>query len=149
MVKNLFVLIYYKKYYILFINVLKIFFLIITWAIGVYYTMKLRHLLTGTILTVSLLAGHCRHSLCSSAKGRFETVNSTTISGWAYNSSTPDDALNVRISIKDKNTGKKFSPQRMTAGEYSDELYGSGKGNGCHAFTLSMDWSSRPMAYIW
>ena len=32
----------------------------------------------------------------------------------------------------------------MTAGEYSDKLYGSGKGNGCHAFTLNMDWSALP-----
>ena len=106
--------------------------------------MKLRHLLTGTILTVSLLAATAVTAFAAAPKGRFETVNSTTISGWAYNSSTPDDALNVRISIKDKNTGEEVFSQRMTAGEYSDELYGSGKGNGCHAFTLSMDWSSLP-----
>ena len=106
--------------------------------------MKLRHLLTGAILTVSLLAATAITVLAAAPKGRFKTVNSTTISGWAYNSSTPDDALNVRISIKDKNTGEEVFSQRMTAGEYSEELYGSGKGNGCHAFTLSMDWSSLP-----
>ena len=106
--------------------------------------MKLRHLLTGTILTVSLLAATAITALAAAPKGRFETVNSTTISGWAYNSSTPDDALNVRISVKDKNTGEEVFSQRMTAGEYSDELYGSGKGNGCHAFTLNMDWSALP-----
>ena len=111
--------------------------------------MKLRHLLTGTILTVSLLAATAITALAAAPKGRFETVNSTTISGWAYNSSTPDDALNVRISVKDKNTGEEVFSQRMTAGEYSDELYGSGKGNGCHAFTLNMDWSACPMAFIW
>ena len=60
--------------------------------------MKLRHLLTGAILTVSLLAATAITALAAAPKGRFETVNSTTISGWAYNSSTPDDALNVRIS---------------------------------------------------
>ncbi len=106
--------------------------------------MKLRHLLTGTILTVSLLAATAITALAAAPKGRFETVNSTTISGWAYNSSTPDDALNVRISVKDKNTGEEVFSQRMTAGEYSDKLYDSGKGNGCHAFTLNMDWSALP-----
>ena len=106
--------------------------------------MKVRHLLTGAILTVSLLAATAITVLAAAPKGRFKTVNSTTISGWAYNSSTPDDALNVRISIKDKNTGEEVFSQRMTAGEYSDELYGSGKGNGCHAFTLNMDWSALP-----
>ena len=55
--------------------------------------MKLRHLLTGTILTVSLLAATAVTAFAAAPKGRFETVNSTTISGWAYNSSTPDDAL--------------------------------------------------------
>ena len=74
--------------------------------------MKLRHLLTGTILTVSLLAATAVTAFAAAPKGRFETVNSTTISGWAYNSSTPDDALNVRISIKDKNTGgRSFLPE--------------------------------------
>ena len=57
--------------------------------------MKLRHLLTGAILTVSLLAATAITVLAAAPKGRFKTVNSTTISGWAYNSSTPDDALNV------------------------------------------------------
>ena len=72
--------------------------------------MKLRHLLTGTILTVSLLAATAVTAFAAAPKGRFETVNSTTISGWAYNSSAPDDALNVYPS-KIRIQGKKFSPR--------------------------------------
>lgn len=111
--------------------------------------MKLRHLLTGTILTISLLAAAAITSFAATSKGRFETVNDTTISGWAYNSGSPDDALNVRISIKDKNTGEEVFSQRLTAAEYRDELYSSGKGNGCHGFTIDMDWSAYPAgAYL-
>ena len=85
--------------------------------------MKLRHLLTGTILTISLLAASAVTAFAAVSKGRFETVDSTTISGWAYNSDSPDDALNVMITIKNKNTGEEVFSQRMTAGEYSDKLY--------------------------
>lgn len=106
--------------------------------------MKLRHLLTGAILTISVLAATAVTAFAAVSKGRFETVNDTTISGWAYNSGSPDDALNVRISIKDKNTGEEVFSQRLTAGEYREELYTSSKGNGCHGFTINMDWSSYP-----
>lgn len=106
--------------------------------------MKLRHLLTGAILGISLAAAAALTSFAAVSKGRFETVNSTAISGWAYNSSSPDDALNVRISITDKNSGQEVFSQKLTAGEYRDELYKSHKGNGCHGFTINIDWSSYP-----
>ena len=106
--------------------------------------MKLRHLLTGTILTISLLAASAVTAFAAVSKGRFETVDSTTISGWAYNSDSPDDALNVMITIKNKNTGEEVFSQRISAGEYREGLYKENRGNGCHGFTINMDWSAYP-----
>ena len=107
--------------------------------------MKLRHLLTGTILTVSLLAATAVTAFAAAPKGRFETVNSTTISGWAYNSSTPDDALNVRISIKDKNTGEEVFSQRITAMSFTAAE------KAMAVMPLPSAWTGAPcpMAYIW
>ncbi len=106
--------------------------------------MKFRHLLTGTILTISLLAASAVTAFAAVSKGRFETVDSTTISGWAYDSDSPDDALNVMITIRNKNTGEEVFSQRISAGEYREALYKENRGNGCHGFTINVDWSAYP-----
>ena len=110
--------------------------------------MKLRHLLTGTILTVSLLAATAVTAFAAAPKGRFETVNSTTISGWAYNSSTPDDALNVRISVKDKNTGEEVFSQRQPE---NTAMSFTAAEKAMAVTPLPSAWTGAPcpMAYIW
>lgn len=104
--------------------------------------MKLRHFLTGSILTISILAATAITAFAAT-KGRFETVDSTAITGWAFNNEA-DRPLNVWISIKNKNTGEEVFSQRITAGEYKEDLYKKGMGNGCHGFTLKIDWSAYP-----
>lgn len=116
----------------------------INWAIGGNKYMKFRHLLTGTILTISILTASAITAFAAVSKGRFETVDGTTISGWAYNSDSPDDALNVMITITNKNTGEEVFSRRMSAGEYWEKLDTENKGNGCHGFTIDIDWSAYP-----
>ena len=106
--------------------------------------MKFRHLLTGTILTISILAATAVTAFAAVSKGRFETVDSNVISGWAYNSDSPDHALNVLITITNKNTGEEVFSRRMSAGEYREDLYKDNKGNGCHGFTIDIDWDAYP-----
>lgn len=111
--------------------------------------MKLRHLFTGAILTAGLMAATALTSLAAGAgnasiKGRFETTDSSVISGWAYDSSSSDESLTVRISITDQESGEEVFSHKITANEYRQDLYDSGKGNGCHGFTYSMDWSRLP-----
>lgn len=106
--------------------------------------MKLRHLLTGTILTISILTAASFTSLAAVSKGRFETVDDTAISGWAYNSDSADEVLNVLITVTNKDTGEEVFSQRASAGEYRESLYKEHKGNGCHGFTLKIDWSAYP-----
>ena len=106
--------------------------------------MKFRHLITGIFLTISILAAAAFTAFAAAPKGRFETVDSSTISGWAYDSSSPDKALNLRISITSKGTGEEVFSQKVTAGEYRDKLFSENKGNGCHGFTISVDWDSYP-----
>lgn len=106
--------------------------------------MKFRHLLTGSILTISILAAAAFPAFAAVSKGRFETVDSAAISGWAFNSGSPDDALNVMITIKNKNTGEEVFSRKISAGEYREHLYKEGMGNGCHGFTIDIDWSAYP-----
>lgn len=104
--------------------------------------MKLRHLLTGTILTVTFLAATAFTAFAAVSKGRFETADDTAITGWAYNSDAFDKALTVQISIKKESTGEEVLSRRLCANEYREDLYRESKGNGCHGFTLNVDWSS-------
>ena len=106
--------------------------------------MKFRHVLTGLVFTMGILAATALTSLAAIPTGRFEAVNSTAVCGWAYNSSAPNDALTVRISITNKETGEEVFSQQVSAGEYRQSLYNKNKGNGCHGFTLSMDWTAYP-----
>ena len=106
--------------------------------------MKFRHLLTGTLFTICMLAATSLTAFASASRGQFESVTDTAITGWAYDGSSPDEALNVRITIKNKATGEEVFSQKLCAGEYRESLYEKGKGNGCHGFTLTVDWSAYP-----
>ncbi len=106
--------------------------------------MKFRHILTGTFFTISLLAAAAFTSFAAVSKGRFETVDATAITGWAYNSDKSDDALNVQIVITNKNTGEEVFESVVSAGEYRQNLYDQYMGNGCHGFTINIDWTNYP-----
>lgn len=69
--------------------------------------MKIRHLLTGLAIMVSFMAASAFTTLAAPAKGRFEEVTEHAITGWAYDSDEPDEALNVNITIKMKKQEKK------------------------------------------
>ena len=104
--------------------------------------MKIRHLLTGLAIMVSFMAASAFTALAAPAKGRFEEVTEHAITGWAYDSDEPDEALNVNITIKNEETGKEVLNQSVKAGEFRQELLDDDKGNGNHGFTLNVDWPS-------
>ena len=104
--------------------------------------MKIRHLLTGLAIMVSFMAASAFTTLAAPAKGRFEEVTEHAITGWAYDSDEPDEALNVNITIKNEKTGKEVLNQSVKAGEFRQELLNDDKGNGNHGFTLNVDWPS-------
>lgn len=106
--------------------------------------MKFRHLLSGTILTAVILASASATAFAASPMGRFEQVNSTAISGWAYSSDSPDAPLNVMITVTNENTGEEVFSRKVSADEYREKLYEENKGDGCHGFTVDMNWSAYP-----
>ena len=77
--------------------------------------MKIRHLLTGLAIMVSFMAASAFTTLAAPAKGRFEEVTEHAITGWAYDSDEPDEALNVNITIKNEKTGKEVLNQSVKA----------------------------------
>ncbi len=107
--------------------------------------MKIRHLLTGAILAFGLTAASSILSLAAVPTGRMEKVNDSKITGWAYDKDMPNTAVSVRISITDAETGEEVFSQKVSAGEYREDL--KDKGDGCHGFTLAMDWSALEDGY--
>ena len=106
--------------------------------------MKLRTMITGAILTLSLLAASATTAFAAVPRGRLEKVSDSAITGWAYNKDLPDSPIDCTVAVFHKATGEEVFRQRVTAGEYREKLESQGKGNGCHGFTIPMDWSSLP-----
>ena len=72
--------------------------------------MKLKHLLTGIIMAAAFTVSSALTVFAAPAKGRFEEVTSQTISGWAYDSDEPDQALNRNQKGNNGRRGFKRTP---------------------------------------
>lgn len=79
--------------------------------------------------------------------GYLDTVSSTLIGGWAYQSDIPDTALTVHIYIINNSTGEQ-KIIGVTAGGYRADLKAAGYGNGYHAFHYAINWKTyKPGTY--
>ncbi len=103
--------------------------------------MKIRHLTTCLFLSAVMAAAFAFTALAAVPAGRMEKVTDTQIIGWAYQKDMPHSPIHVRVAVKDADGHEVFS-QKVTADEYREDLAREGKGNGCHGFTVSIDWSS-------
>ncbi len=79
--------------------------------------------------------------------GHLDTVNSSIIGGWAYQSNIPNTALTVHIYIVNNSTGdQKIIP--VTASGYRADLAAAGYGNGYHAYQYNINWKTyKPGTY--
>lgn len=71
--------------------------------------------------------------------GHLDTVSSTIIGGWAYQSDIPNTALQVHIYIVNNSTGEETLIP-VTANGYRPDLEAAGYGNGYHAFQYNINW---------
>lgn len=71
--------------------------------------------------------------------GHLDTVSSSIIGGWAYQSDVPNTALTVHIYIINNSTGEQ-KIIGVTANGYRSDLAAAGYGNGYHAFQYNMSW---------
>lgn len=79
--------------------------------------------------------------------GHLDTVSTSVIGGWAYQSNIPNTALTVHIYITNNSTGEqKIIP--VTANGYRADLAAAGYGNGYHAYQYSINWKTyKPGTY--
>lgn len=95
---------------------------------------------TTTINDVSLATG-------TTPIGHLDTVSSTLIGGWAYQSNIPNTALMVHIYVINNSTNDQEIIS-VTAGGYRADLKAAGYGDGYHAFHYAINWKAyKPGTY--
>ena len=78
------------------------------------------------------------------ANGFFDAFEGNTIVGWGWDSSTPNTAVPVHVTVTNKDSGEVVGDFKPTAGTFRQDLKENGIGNGNHGFRISMDWDSLP-----
>ena len=64
--------------------------------------------------------------------------------GWGWDSSTPNTAVPVHVTVTNKESGEVVGDFKPTAGTFRQDLKENGIGNGNHGFRIPMDWDSLP-----
>lgn len=112
-------------------------------------TMKLKYLIQGTALTMLLVLCTGLTAMASTKEGRLDGVHGNAIYGWAWDSTTPDTPVEVRVTVKKEGTADMVQDSTVKAYQHRDDLSAGGKGNGQHAFVVDIDWSKlEDCAYI-
>lgn len=103
--------------------------------------MKFKHFTAAFLIVIGLMTASAFTSLAAVPTGRLEKVTDTEITGWAWQKDMPNTPITLRIAILNEDGEEVFS-QKVLADQYRDDLDQDGKGNGCHGFSVAVDWSA-------
>lgn len=103
--------------------------------------MKRKSIFATTIITLVLLVLSTGTALASTYEGRLDTIQGNTVSGWAWDSADQSSSAVVRVVVKKQGTSDIMQDTIVTANQHRADLASSGKGNGSHAFSATVDWS--------
>lgn len=103
--------------------------------------MKRIRSICGIMLGISITVLNFSTSFAASGTGCLDSVNGQTISGWAWDSSRPETALNVKAVIKRPADGITVAEFPGTAATYREDLVGAGYGTGQYGFSIAVSWS--------
>lgn len=95
-------------------------------------------------LMITLFAGTALQAWASEKAGYFDEMDGSVIVGWGWDSSSPNTAVPVHITVTRKEDGETVGNYTPTAGVYREDLEADGIGNGRHGFQISMDWNTLP-----
>jgi Uncharacterized protein conserved in bacteria len=112
---------------------------------------KFLPILTMSLLTVFFLFSSYNVTLANTTNniGQLDIINSTTISGWAWNPNEPEKIQDVHIYIIDDSSSKVLSVIPVRADIYRDDLNKLNIGNGKYGFSYNINWNNIPYANIY
>ena len=79
----------------------------------------------------------------STVGGWLDSVSTTEIAGWAWNSATPNSPINVHVYVINTTLNREWS-YAVAADIYRSDLAAAGYGNGCHGFSYLINWYNYP-----
>lgn len=110
--------------------------------------MKRIRRFTCILLMISIFMIYTSHTFASDREihGHLDSISGDSISGWIWDSQSPDTPLTVTVTVTDIATGEAAAVQSVPAEEYRDDLMAKGIGNGNHGFHAVIPWDTLPEA---
>lgn len=102
-------------------------------------TIPCRLAMFGTALILSALTAFPAFAV--SHAGHLDTVSDNVITGWAWDSESPDTAVTVELTISGESAGPTGSSVLTVSATQSREDLGVVLGSTAHGFVYEMDWS--------
>lgn len=96
------------------------------------------------ILMITMLLGSAMTTYAAEHAGYFDAFEGNTIVGWGWDSSTPNTAVPVHVTVINKDTRELVGDFHPTAAISRTDLEENGIGNGKHGFRINMNWDSLP-----
>lgn len=95
-------------------------------------------------LMITMLLCSAMTTYAAQHAGYFDEFEGGTIVGWGWDSSTPNTAVPVHVTVSNKNTDELVGDFHPTAAISRTDLKENGIGNGKHGFRINMNWDSLP-----
>lgn len=106
---------------------------------------RLKTLCAGLTLMMTVLIGSAINTYAALPEvGYFDQIEGNNIVGWGWDSSAPNTAVPVRVTVTNKQTSAVVGDFSQTAAIHRSDLEANGIGNGSHGFRFRMDWDSLP-----
>lgn len=96
----------------------------------------------GTLLMMVFLLTSTSNAFALQTAGIIDSVDESSVRGWAWNSSDPGSAAEVKIVITNPANGQVVGELTTTASVYREDLAAQGTGTGNYGFEVSVPWET-------
>lgn len=104
--------------------------------------LKRNQLFFGTLLMMTFLLGTAVPALAGQTPGVLDCVEGDSVRGWAWNSSDPASAVEVKVTVTNQATGQTEAEYTAPADDYREDLVRKGTGTGNYGFEVIVPWES-------
>lgn len=97
-----------------------------------------------TLMITMLLSSAITTYAATPHVGYFDQMEDGTIVGWGWDSSMPNTAVPVHVTVTSQQTSEVIGDFQPTAAIHRQDLESGNIGNGRHGFRIQMNWDSLP-----
>lgn len=100
------------------------------------------HWFFGTLLLAALLLAGTFNTFALQTAGIIDSADESSVRGWAWNSSDPSSAVEVKVVITNPATGQVMGELTATASGHREDLAALGTGTGNYGFEVPVPWET-------